>query len=155
MAFNKKTVTNLVILILVGAALYMGYLLFANQDTEDGGDDSRLTREEAVLIFPEDDADQEAREAHFDLAQSMAQRSDTLDITGCNVDPLVLELTAGQPLNVVNNDSEPHIISIDRDYEIAANSQKELVFNFDFGVGLYGYGCDGGPSGAGIFIVVE
>lgn len=152
MTFNKKTTTNLAILVLLGVAVYMGYLLIPEREVGDGSD---LNREEAVLIFPEEGASEEVREAHFDLAQSMAQQSDTLDITGCNVDPLVLEVVAGDSVTVVNGDSEPHTLTIEQEYEVAANSEQEVVFDFSYGVGLYGYGCDEGPIGAGIFIVVE
>ena len=173
---EKNKIITVLIIILAFIALVLGYAIyrerFASFDkksvsgtqfaqTQDfqapqsqgpalySGDDER-----AVLNAPSPDAPEEERQAHFELAKSVAQDAEYLDITGCVGSPLVLKVKGNEPISVRNDDAVEHSIGFNNAlYPISAGGTTEVAFDFHSGPGLYGYGCDTSQGAAGMFLV--
>lgn len=144
-------------LILIGlaiVALLLGAFIIAepNLQTENTNNSQEITN---VLNTPPQDASREEKQEHFQLALSMAEEADFLDISGCEPKPLVLSLKESETFSVKNTDSIPHVIRLSAEtaFTIEANGTTELKADFEHGPGMYGYGCDDGGRTAGLFIV--
>lgn len=166
---NKK---NVAIVVLIVVALVLGIAI----KSKDGGSSNSsgtspagfastgeprdLTNlsddEKSVLEVPYSGTDEE-KQAHFDLAASLARENDALDISGCLGSPLVMVVPLGSNLKVTNNDSIDHEIIFDQDtsFNIPAEGSKTLKGVFSKGVGLYGYGCDKQPGVSGLFLITQ
>lgn len=105
-----------------------------------------LTQDEkAVLNPPSPDAPAAEKDIHDALAAKLSKESDSLDITNCRSDPLVVRIKINENLKVKNNDNIDRKLIIDDThiYEIAKNSTTSIKVDFGHGVGLYGYICEG------------
>jgi len=115
-----------------------------------------LTEEErTALDFPDQESTESERQQHFALAESLAVRTGTLNLSGCHPDPLVLQIEIGETLIVQNSDAYEHLLFIDPDRVFAVPGGGEIAVIADFGKGsgLYGYGCDPVPEPVGILLI--
>jgi plastocyanin len=112
--------------------------------------------EKAVLKFPPAGATADQIRAHSDLVQKLAKKTGNVNIgSSCSVDPIVLQLNAGQDFTLTNKDSADHILNIGEiKLTTPANSQKTFKADFGKGAGNYGYSCDAKTDVIGIFQVV-
>ena len=97
-----------------------------------------------VLQNPTASSSNQIRLEHFDLAKKLAQNTDALDLTGCVAKPVVVEIAENAKLLIKNNDAGSHQFKIDpkHHYAIPANSSLNILVEFGYGPGLYGYACD-------------
>lgn len=120
-------------------------------------EDMEQARQE-VLSTPGPNAPDEERQRHFALATRLAENSETLDITGCSAEPVVLQRTFGSTINIENSDSSSHTILFgpDMTIDVPANGTADLAVdesNFQNGPGLYGYGCDNSSQAVGLMLI--
>ncbi|MBI2013342.1 MAG: hypothetical protein HYS87_00700 [Candidatus Colwellbacteria bacterium] len=146
---NKLLIFSGLALIAIFLGLFITIGPALNNNTSDG---PKVTD---VLNTPGQDATDEERRQHFELAAMLAEEADLLDITGCKADPVVLKLTDQETFGVKNDDIVPHVLRISDEIEftVEANSTTGLKADFGHGVGLYGYGCDGSTGAIGLFLV--
>lgn len=119
--------------------------------------DDLTSEESAVLNTPDINASVEERQRHFELARSIAQDADYLDIGGCSASPVVLRTKKGLQVMARNQNTSDHTIVFNQDliYPIPAGETKKLEDVFKQGAGLYGYGCDAYPGTAGLILVTD
>lgn len=149
------TIILLVIAVVLGQAIYKQYKpQIANEPSLKQKDSSSLLKlipsdltedEKAVLKPPPPNAPVAEREKHDALATKLSKESDSLDVTNCRSNPLVLRIKINENLKVKNNDNIDRKLIIDdaHIYEIAKNSTTSIKVNFGHGAGLYGYVCEG------------
>ena len=165
MNISNKVIYTL-IAVLVAVALVLGYMVmgggdlldkFSSQDNDQVQDQGEVIDQpsaESILNFPPPDASDADRQAHAELVFSAAEDTDVLDITACKADPIVTRIATGDSILVKNDDDGDHVIKfMNLEFRIEANSEKEITFDFDKGTGIYGFGCDSVPGGAGLFAV--
>ena len=109
-------------------------------------------KREEILDFPGEGATVEEFQKHAELVKSVAVNTNTLDITGCNPNPLVLEVGYGEVVEIKNRDRVAHILDHGGIRIIIPGGGSRGVVATDFlgstgGDGLAGYGCDHGQSG--------
>lgn len=181
---KKDKVLNLIILVLVIVAIYLGYSVYrksqnkglenknisVNNSSPSGSIvatsssntslprklPSNLSEEEKkVLDFESVKSDEEKR-AQMALAQKLAKQEDNLEISGCSGNPVVIKVKLGQNLTLKNNDKVKHnfIVNNNHQYEVAAESVKSIIADFQKGPGLYGYRCDSFGT-SGVILVIE
>lgn len=112
-------------------------------------------QERAALVTPARDASDEEKRRHFDLVVPLATRAEFLDITDCLGNPIVFEATQDRGFSVKNSDDENHTLQLseERFYTVPAGGTKDIVADFGFGPGVYGYGCDNSTGAAGVILV--
>lgn len=148
----KKNQLPLIIILLV-VALLLGQAIYKQHMPQPPAEPvapslipSDLTEDEkAVLNPPSPDAPAAEREKHDALAEKLSKESDSLDITNCRSNPLVLRIKNNENLKVKNSDNIDRNLIFDdtHKYQIAKNSTTNLKVDFGHGVGLYGYVCQG------------
>lgn len=113
--------------------------------------------EKIALTPPAQNASEEEKKRHFDIAVKLALQTDNLDLTNCNSGPVVLKVKQKQNLMLVNKGSVKRVMIFDEklQFEIPEKSQKQIVVDFGHGPGLYGYGCDLIPNTSGLILVSE
>ena len=118
--------------------------------------DERTLAEKEALQTPPKGASEAAKKAHFEKVIPLAVESDTLDVGKCIGKPVVLKVKAGAAFTVRNNDERDHTIQMSDKLQfiIPAHGTKMITPEFDYGPGVYGYGCDNSQSAAGIFFVI-
>ena len=110
-------------------------------------------KREEILDFPGEGATVEEFQKHAELVKSVAVNTNTLDITGCNPNPLVLEVGYGEVVEIKNRDRVDHTL-----YHggiritIPGGGSRGVVVTDDFlgstgGDGFAGYGCDNAQGG--------
>ncbi len=107
---------------------------------------SDLTDDEKALLSPPGpDAPSAERDKHDALAAKLSKESDTLDITNCRSNPLVLRARINQNLQVKNKDSIDRKLIFDdtHKYTISKNTTTSIKVDFGKRAGLYGYICEG------------
>ncbi|MEX2008013.1 MAG: hypothetical protein WD850_00740 [Candidatus Spechtbacterales bacterium] len=162
------------ILVLAGVAVALGYAIYQtsvggnNATDEDapsgnGQTNETLTDEEIVLQPPQEDASPEEKDAHFSAAQRIAVEGNSVTLTECKADPLVLALSMDDRITLVNESDVA--IEISRDagvflYRVPANDSRTVETDFAVhGNGLYGYRCgaeenDAFGDGVGGFFLI-
>ena len=159
---SNKTI-YIIIGVLALVALLLGFFVMGGPDlmnSTDNDADDRQAGEYAsdpddVLSFPGPDASDEEKQAHSELVFSMAQDTDVINITQCEADPVVARMAVGGSVTFKNSDDGAHVIRmLGADYEVAANSEILVTPDFSNGTGVYGYGCDSVPGGAGLFAAI-
>jgi hypothetical protein len=156
-----------IVALLLVAALVVGYLLMrrsppampSGQGTEQGGAPSPSISAEdrtAVLQTPRNTSTKEERDAHFKIVQRLAVMSETLDVSGCNPNPLVLKHRQIQDIQVTNKDDVPHELQVNPQhlYTVPAHGSISIPPDFGSGTGVYGYGCDNSLNAVGLFFIV-
>ena len=125
-----------------------------NQPTEQNEEIDASKREE-ILNFPEG-ATVEEKKSYFQLVKSVAVNTNTLDITGCNPNPLVLEVGYGEVVEIKNRDRVAHTLYHGgKTITIPGGGSRGVVATDFLGSagddGFPGYGCD--DAQGGIFYV--
>ena len=138
------------------------------KDEPNGGSAPTLTDEakQKILDFPGPGASAEEFDRHAELVKSVAVDSDTLDLAGCEPNPLVLEVGHGESIAIRNPDKVDYILYHGKQrITIPTGETKNVVITHFLGsgeerVGFAGYACgyngDVGTfhnAGAGIFYV--
>ena len=156
---NARRIQGLLTIILIAIALVLGYAIYsqriANQPklTPERSLSpspkllpSELTEQEKTLLNPpSSDAPQEERDKHDALAAKLSKESDSLDITDCHSNPLVVRAKINQDLTLKNKEDIDRklIFDADHQYSIPKNSTTTIKVDFGKGPGLYGYVCEG------------
>ena len=171
----SSKILTILIVVLALAAVGLGYaivkqqrgdksnFLFERRFSQDRSVESSLDmsveeREKLVLEAPGQDASQEEKERHFQIAQSIAEVAQYLDITNCKKgNPVVFQVKEGQEFTVKNDDSVSHTVSLGekQNFPVPEKSTKTILPEFDKGPGVYGYGCDGSAKEVGMILVVQ
>ena len=86
-----------------------------------------------------------------------AQSSETLDITKCETNPMVLKVKRGPSIKIVNNDSESNTILFgpDNQYEVPPRDSANMVVDLDPGIHRYRCTSISGSPIVGAFVVTE
>ena len=131
-------------------AVIVSYLIYASltPPPEESATEKVLSRqltgeEKAVLNFPAADAPEEVKREHFELASKLAEVSPTLDVTDCNLQPLVLSAEIERDLTLKNTsiyDVEVYIEG--KNYIVPPEDEIVIKAGFGKGGGLYGYSCN-------------
>lgn len=158
MKYSAKITRLILTIILIIVALVLGYLIYLQRFPNHPSAPkptltslpkllpSDLTEEERILLIPPaTDAPRFEKDKHDALAEKLSKESDTLDITNCRSNPLVLRARINQNLTVKNEENLDRKLIFDDDhqYPIPKNSTTTLKVDFGKGVGLYGYVCEG------------
>ncbi len=100
------------------------------------------TPRQYVKNFPEVD-DVVKTEAYQDKVASWAKETDTLDISNCRPDPLVVKMTNKSPLLVKNSGRREQIfwVTEKNNFRIPARGSKSVYLDLEDGPGFYGFGC--------------
>ena len=158
----QKYILPSVIIVLVIFGIILGYFIFQQPSAEDLGENEDnlvfSSDEGNVFKFPGPSATKEQQRAHFDLARSLATRTDVLDISMCDVttpNPVVFKLVEGETFTVRNNDDVEHTMAINEDhaYVVSAKGTLDVLADFGNGSGLYGYACDRESVVAGLLFI--
>jgi len=158
----QKYILPIVIIALVIFGIILGYLISQQPSAEDLGENEEnlvsSSDEGNVFKFPGPSATREQQRAHFDLARSLATRTDVLDISMCDVTaptPIVFKLVEGETFTVRNNDDVEHTMVVNEDhaYVVSAKGTLEVLVDFGNGSGLYGYACDKESIVAGLLFI--
>ncbi|MCP6719997.1 MAG: hypothetical protein KJI72_01545 [Patescibacteria group bacterium] len=160
----KNKLTLIVILLIVAVVIsYLVYSSGAPQPAEQESPIQQLTltteEKKAILNFPAADASEGEQQRYFELAERLAQQSGVLDVTNCNLQPLVLN--ADLKSDIILKNTSDYDITLDIENEsntVPANQEVVIKVDFGKGGGLYGYGCnsanpDGSSSGSGLILV--
>jgi len=158
---NYKKIQLPLIIILLAVALVLGQAIYKQQSPQPSKESlpretnsSNLPKllppdltadEKAVLNPPSPDAPAAEREKHSALAAKLSKESDSLDITNCRSNPLVLRIKINKNLIVKNSGNIDRKLIFDdtHKHQIAKNSTTNIKVDFGHGVGLYGYICEG------------
>ena len=164
---------NVIITILVLVAVGLGIAIvyqktaFLSDDGEAGiqsqptpselSGEALANEEQTVLNFPAETATESDRRQHSEMVRRLAVASDTLDLTGCRPDPVVLEVLLGETVTVRNSDVESYELVINSEYVfvVPGGGETEVVADFGKGLGVYGYGCEPASQVVGIIHVVS
>lgn len=101
---------------------------------------------EDVLNFPSPDANEEERNRHSDLVNKLAIKTDFLEIADCEPSPLVIRLNEEARFIIKNTGDKRRLIQIvDFEIRLPPGSEEEVEVKSiaEFGLGSYGYTCDG------------
>lgn len=149
------------IIILVGIASLLAVAIFNQQKTKLSQNNSasspapsiqpkllpsNLTDDEKFILFPPSvDASKSAKEKHAQIVAKLAKMGDSIEIKDCQPTPLVLQVKQGSKFTIKNGDTTSHNIVIDEEhqYKIPANGNLEIVAQFKYSTGDYGYICEG------------
>ena len=114
-----------------------------------------LTADEKQVLNVPVNGTQQQREQNLALAQKLAVKSETLNISSCHPVPVVLGVMFGQDFIIKNTDSVSHSVAFNQNhvYTIPANGQSVVKADFGHNSGLYGYGCDASNGAAGLVLV--
>jgi len=151
---------NITIIVLLAIAVILGYKIYkvkgfkipSDQSFQSSPTPTVNPEEKEVLNFPEPSASNEEKKKHSQLVLKLAKETDTIDITNCQPEPLVVYLDRGDKLTFKNQDEEPHKIKWGgKDTEIT-NGMTVISASQVFGseVGDYGYLCDGSEKPVGV-----
>ena len=150
--------------VFAAGAVLLGFLVFKPETTNGPGANQSikqsvpLTGEEKKLLkIPPQGAPETEKAAHFALLQRLARTTDFLDLSTCFGNPLAFRVQNGAAFVLKNNDSLPHTLQISPQhiYTVPARDEREIVAQFGFGPGVYGYGCDDSPDARGILFVTD
>ena len=153
---SKSKIFIIIVLILAVAVFVFAYLGSLNPRVPESSRSS--SEEQKIMQGLEPNATEEEQKEYFILAESLAQRKESLAIKDCKGNPVVFKTTLGKTVMVVNQDSKDHQITLESGkykYKVAANSTAEIQFDFLKGKRFYSYGCDRVSGPAGIFFVTE
>lgn len=167
---TRKNLIIYLVFLISGSAFLVGYDIYRNLEPSSwmkqkletaqnrlssNRDSITPATEQNVLQVPAENATDEEKQRHFDLAVSLARESQALEITNCKANPIVLKIENGKSFTVVNKDSVEHalVLTPELRFVIPAESPKTIAADFGKGPGLYGYGCDGIPRLMGLFLV--
>ncbi len=149
------------IIILVSIAILLGIAIFNQQKGKFSNNNygsspapsvqpqllpSNLTDDEKFILFPPPaDASKSAKEKHAQIVAKLAKEGDFIEIKNCQPTPLVLQVKQGSKFTIKNDDSIAHNFIIDEEhqYKVPANGNLEIVAQFKYGTGDYGYICQG------------
>ena len=164
---KKERLLTVGIVTLIVVAAGLGYLIYGDYNlgskinsyldtkSEEAKQDSQASTSlqselpndaQGVLNFPSDDASEEERRRHTDLVDKLAVETNVLEIADCEPTPLVIMVSEEESINIKNTGDVSHTIQ-SGDFEIflPANGEKvvEVKSIAEFGLGSYGYNCDG------------
>lgn len=105
-----------------------------------------LTADERFILNPPSaEASKSALAKHAKMVATLAKPADTLEVTACRPNPLVLNVKLGSQIKIQNNDETEHKIIVDGShyYKIPPKSSQIIKVEFKYGTGDYGYVCEG------------
>lgn len=106
-----------------------------------------LTDEEKFILNPRAaESSRSALKKHAQMVAELAKQSQELELQkDCRPNPLVIQVKQGSEIKISNNDSVPRRIIIDSKhfYDIPKGGSKEILAQFKYGTGDYGYVCQG------------
>jgi len=174
---NKFLTIAIVVLVLVG--LTLGYFIYqgsiSNKDDQNMAPEISNTinneaeqtdstgtspvpptpnpNKEAILKFPDENASAEEKTKHADLVSENAVKADSLNLTDCQADPVVLAVDKGGVITAKNDGEIAISINTGGD-ELIIEKKSQIQINTDsfFGgtVGDHGYGCSTVSGLAGV-----
>ena len=109
-----------------------------------------------VLAFPGENATEEEKERHGQVAIAAAVNVNILDISGCTPKPLVIEVGYGESIEIKNSDTVSHLLYHGEGrITVPAHGTRGIVVSDFVGIrggdGVAGYACD--DVLAGIFYI--
>jgi len=158
--FNLKKIVVVVLLII---AVVLAFMLYRQKVGTQGNTAKSISsafvpepgKEEEYLFSIRNDSSEEEKGKHFQYAMSIAQEAEYLDISDCNIKPLVLKVKNGEDVKL-KNDSDINVnvtLDTEHSYDIGAKSTKIIKAGFGKGAGLYGYGCHSSKNSQGMMFV--
>jgi hypothetical protein len=176
---TKISFTELILYALVVVALVLGYGIYSkyhkytvpanapSQGTNpDKGSSMKLQQSETylkslsdeekeALKTPMPNASEDEKKKHFEISAKAAKTADFLDVSNCEIRPVVLKLTENEEFIAKNDNNVDRKIIIDTEhtYTVPANGETKITATFGHGKGLYGYGCDLLQQPGGLFFV--
>ena len=110
----------------------------------------------AILAFPDSKASGDKRAAYNALVNRLARDANTLLVSGCSPDPLVMHVLLAKDFTIRNTDSVKRRIFF-QEPTIEIFPEGSVVVHpakvFTHGSGNYGYFCDGSSNVNGVFVV--
>ena len=110
----------------------------------------------AILAFPNSKASADERAAYNALVNRLARDANTLLVSGCSPDPLVMHVLLAKDFTITNTDSvKRRVFFQEPTIEIPPNGSVIIhpAKVFTHGAGNYGYFCDGSSDINGVFLV--
>lgn len=156
---HKPQILNIKFIILIGIAAFLGVAIFNQQKIKSSPSPTvsptpspqlrplppNLTDDERFILNPpNEDASRSAKQQHAKTVAKLAKVGNTLELNDCQPTPLVLEVKQGSEFKIKNNDTTPINIIFDEEhvYKIPSNGDLEILAQFKYGPGDYGYVCD-------------
>ena len=109
-----------------------------------------------ILAFPDSKASGDERAAYNALVARLARDANTLLVSGCSPDPLVMHVSLAKDFTIRNTDSvKRRVFFQEPTMEIPPNGSVIIHPSkvFTHGPGNYGYFCDGSSDINGVFFV--
>lgn len=153
---SKKNSSNILIVILIGSALLLGYAIYNQYQQKLSTNSTKpsqpkllptnLTDDERFILSPPSaDASRSAKDKHAQTMAKLAKVGDSIEINDCQPTPLVIQVKEGSNLKIVNKDQTAHKITFDDEhiYKIGAKDDLTIKAEFKYKAGDYGYICEG------------
>lgn len=116
------------------------------------GDESKI-----IIVTPQIELTSEEKKTHDELVRKLGVSGKELDLATCKpVKPLVMNITRGKGITVINSSSKVHTINLNKDTSYSVKPQGRVVIDskfFDGFAGVYGFGCDYTPYAVGYFVI--
>lgn len=120
--------------------------------------DSRINEDRKIITnYPGVSASDVQKKEFSAVINKYAQTSDTLNITGCNTLPMVLQTKKGADIKLVNDDTQVRSVMLGggKQYDVPIKGTKTIKVDFkNMGVNLYRCNLPGNPI-TGAFLVRE
>jgi hypothetical protein len=109
----------------------------------------------AILTVPGPNASASEKSAYFQLVAKFASPAGGIEVTNCDISPLVLLVKNNATYTIQNLDSTKHRIQVNDKhiYEVAANSTVQATADMG-GAGIHGFFCDTNTKPTGILFVI-
>lgn len=97
-------------------------------------------------------SDKNAKKDNYKLITATAKKTDTIEISNCEIWPAVSEID-GQSLKIVNKDSIAHTIEADKAHSYTVESSASASVNPNLTNGVWGLSCDDSYKLSGLLYV--
>jgi plastocyanin len=153
-------VLNILIGILAVSAFVLGQkVLFSRFGVPIGIKSTAETNfeERKVLVTPGINATAEERDQYSVLVNKYAKETKTIKIKECEASPLVAKVKNNSEFNFENLDTIHHNIVFNPTHTYLMDSREKVTVKaeFEYGSGIYTYGCDQSTGPIGVIVVSE
>lgn len=161
---NKSLLLNIVTVVMIVVAFVIGFRIYQTSkekplvnSTPATSSNQTMSAEEKVLVTPPQTATEQEKKDYEQLVISLAKDAPIVDIANCIADPVVWRIKDKQAFTMKNSgDKEHRIIFYNQEaVVIPPKKEQEVEVNFQYGYGVYAYGCDNSPNPVGILLVTE
>lgn len=155
-SFANPAITALLIIALgLGVALYIKHTPTLSKSLIKSSGPKLTDLEKSILINPSQNASDEEKKAYSKIIGDNAKDGQTIFVKDCTARPIVLRMSYGAELNVINEGTtDIHFGFGDERTLVKAGTSTKIPTTFKNGRGIYGYGCDDRTLGRSIGVLL-